>query len=435
MRLFTPRRLTGELRPHDRRKRNRCIPTVVTLEERSLLSLTIRIDYSQDNTHFFNTPLKKQIMQLAADSIAADITANLAAIKPGNGNSWITFVDQASLNFHASFTNPTIPANTIVVYALGRALPGTATSGEAGRGITGGFDQASGSPAWINLVQTRGLPNATGPSPHSFGTWGGAVIFDTNHTKWFFGQTMAGLKSDQTDFLSIAEHELGHVLGLGTADAWFSDVSAGQFIGATVKAKNGGKPAALDPNTGFQHWHSGTKSGGLPATMDPSLMAGTRAIFTSLDYAALNDIGWQVRSPVLQYASTQSASVHEGATSVTLNVARTGPLGPAAVQFSTVAGTAIAGVDFKATTGTLKFALGQTKASFSIPLLANAQLASNESFTVNLSNPNRFAVLGSNKSKTVNILAPTTMASTRSAHAHTRLHAVLHAIQKARARV
>jgi hypothetical protein len=218
---------------------------------------------------------------------------------------------------------------------------------------------------------------------------------------------MAALRSNQADFLSVAEHEIGHVLGIGTSNAWFDDVSStGQFTGATVRAENGGSPVSLDPNSGFAHWRSGTRSGGLPATMDPSLRAGTRALFTTLDYAALNDIGWQVRSPVLQYESTQSANVREGATSaVTLHVKRTGPLGPAVVSYSTVAGSAKPNVDFKPTSGTVKFAVGQTTASFSIPLLRNHRLSSNVSFTVNLANPNRFAVLGTLKSKTVNIEA------------------------------
>ena len=47
-------------------------------------------------------------------------------------------------------------------------------------------------------------------------------------------------------------------------------------------------------------------------------------------------------------------------------------------------------------------------ASFSIPLLRNPNLTTNASFTVNLSNPQRYAVLGSPTSKTVNILAGAT---------------------------
>ena len=56
------------------------------------------------------------------------------------------------------------------------------------------------------------------------------------------------------------------------------------------------------------------------------------------------------------------------------------------VVYGTVNGTALAGVDYKATTGTVTFAAGQTTAKISIPIL-NRALASKRSFSLRLTTP------------------------------------------------
>src|SRR5205085_1415728 len=57
------------------------------------------------------------------------------------------------------------------------------------------------------------------------------------------------------------------------------------------------------------------------------------------------------------------------------------------VDFATADGTAHAGTDYQATSGTLLFASGQTTATISVPIIGNTILQSNRTFSVSLSNP------------------------------------------------
>ncbi|ODU00866.1 MAG: hypothetical protein ABS79_02645 [Planctomycetes bacterium SCN 63-9] len=66
---------------------------------------------------------------------------------------------------------------------------------------------------------------------------------------------------------------------------------------------------------------------------------------------------------------------------------------PVTVSYTTVAGTAGAGTDFTAVSGTLTFAPGVTTQTISVPILGDTLVEGNESFTVRLSNPTN-AVLG-----------------------------------------
>ncbi|ARO23016.1 hypothetical protein CO659_21070 [Rhizobium sp. S9] len=97
-------------------------------------------------------------------------------------------------------------------------------------------------------------------------------------------------------------------------------------------------------------------------------------------------------------------TLSEAAAAATITVQRSGNIdATASVAYATSNGSAIAGSDYTATTGVLTFAAGQAIQTISIPLLNNTTAESNESFTVNLSNPTG-AVLGSQATATVNIL-------------------------------
>ena len=77
-----------------------------------------------------------------------------------------------------------------------------------------------------------------------------------------------------------------------------------------------------------------------------------------------------------------------GTTNMLFVVTRSGDLPPAVqVNYTTVNGTAIAGTDYVATSGTLSFAANQTTATIAVPIIGNTLLQSNRTFTVSLSNP------------------------------------------------
>jgi hypothetical protein len=86
--------------------------------------------------------------------------------------------------------------------------------------------------------------------------------------------------------------------------------------------------------------------------------------------------------------SSNAYTVGEADGTVTINVKRSGGSlgGPVTVDFATSDGSATAGSDYAATSGTLTFGPGQTGKSFSVPVMSDSAHEGNEIFQVTLSN-------------------------------------------------
>ena len=397
-----------------RRPVRRAFPGIRTIleamESRLLPAVSIALDYSFDANGFFSSQARRDMMKLAADTMVASFSDSLAAIapNPGAGNSWTAVFPDPVSGATRSLTNLAVPANTLIIYVGGGALPGLA---EAGEGSTGGFS-GSGNSAWLDTLSARGKAGALATPPTSFGPWGGSIRFDNSGgTNWYFGQRLAGLGPSQTDFLSIAEHEIGHVLGLGTSGSWDARVSGGFFNGPTAVAANGG--LSVPVNATGDHWAQSVHSNGGQALMDPVLTNGTRALVTSLDIAALRDIGWQINQiplPSLQF-SAPGYSVNEAGGSIVVTVTRTGMPSAVNIAYATSNGTARAGVDYQATSGTLSFANGELNKTFSIPILNDHLADGNETVNLTLSSPTQGGVMGSPATATLTIIDAISIAS------------------------
>ena len=256
--------------------------------------ITIQFDYTYDAGFFTSHPEAKATLEAAADSLAV-FADDLAAIVPGGGNWWEAGFYRPDTGALDWLSNPVIPADTLIIYAGGRNLGGSL-------GIAGpGWWSAGDTWPWIYTVKARGETGALDDPATDVGPWGGSVAFTTaSNIDWYFGLDAAGLGAGQYDFLSVATHELAHVLGFGTADSWDTCISGGVFTGPAAVAEYGSN-VPLDGI--LQHWVSGTMSevDGTPqeAAMDPELTQGTRKRFTDLDFAGLVDVGWEV--PVSEY--------------------------------------------------------------------------------------------------------------------------------------
>jgi hypothetical protein len=102
-------------------------------------------------------------------------------------------------------------------------------------------------------------------------------------------------------------------------------------------------------------------------------------------------------------ASTYTVGQATGTVAIVVNRAG-GSNGTASVVYSTTNGTAIAGTDFTATSGTLKWASGDTASkSFTVAISNATPYTGNRSFTVNLSTPSAGATISSPGSATVTI--------------------------------
>lgn len=263
---------------------------VALLAAHSGSAVSIQFDYRYD-TGFFTDPAagaeRRQVMDYAA-SFFGGFTDSLAPIESSGSNTWTMHLNRPDTGLSDSILNEPVAADTVVVFAGGTSLAVDALALAAPGGYT-----PSGSAAFVDTVTTRGQAGVS--TGDDFGPWGGSIAFDVGRS-WYFGLDTTELAaSGQYDFLSVAVHELAHVLGFGTAPSWSSKVANGYFTGANAVTTYGSLvPLAADE----AHWMSGVFSDhlGLPqeAALDPELAPGQRKLLTTLDYAALADVGWEI---------------------------------------------------------------------------------------------------------------------------------------------
>ncbi len=268
-------------------------------------ALTIQIDYTYDTSDFFNTQAKRDAIEAVAKFYGNLIQDNLLRIDAAEypGCSWTAIPRHPATGSTINIPNLVVPANTIIVYVGARDL-GVSTVGVAG---PGGWSGSSANAGWFPLLRGRGSAGAaieTAALRTDFAPWGGSIAFDIDST-WNFSQSQ---NSSGTDFISIALHEMGHVLGIGTSDSWLNKIYSTLFTGGASTRSYGSNP----PLSGTGHFGgAGTTSrsfGSFNVThgttrqvlMLPTLMDDNSnlVVASDLDLAAFVDIGWQI-SPQL----------------------------------------------------------------------------------------------------------------------------------------
>jgi len=97
---------------------------------------------------------------------------------------------------------------------------------------------------------------------------------------------------------------------------------------------------------------------------------------------------------VVSTLSINDVTVSEDSGDAVFTVAMSQPaIQPVTVNYATVDGTGVAGVDYIATSGTLTFAPGETTKTVSVPIVEDLVYEGPETFSVNLSNPTNATIL------------------------------------------
>ncbi len=274
-------------------------------------ALNIQFDYTHDTFGFFTAnPTARTVLESAAAVFNSRLDDTLAAITPTGSNRWTARpFSPADPSTRLALADLVVPADTVIVFVGGGSLPGS-TLGLGGQGSYTSTQPSSAGSAWPDLLKSRGEAGALAPGgKHTdFGPWGGTISFNRN-ASWYFDSDPSTVESfgERSDFYTVALHELGHVLGLGTAESWGDLIVNGRFVGAASIASHGG-PVALDRDPG--HWAAGTLSTVVgtstpqEALNDPTITIGTRKFLTNLDLAALTDVGWEIASvQVINFAA------------------------------------------------------------------------------------------------------------------------------------
>lgn len=253
-------------------------------------NIDIVFDYRYDTTGYFSSP-KQSVLNAAANVFESRLTDNLSGFTSSGSDQFTANFFNPSNGLTISKSNFSVDANEIIVFVGAYNLVDM-TLGEGG---PGGYE-VSGSQAFIDNTVSRGQSGALGtPSTQTdFGPWGGSLSFNSTAAFYFDNDTASDETFTGFDFYSIAVHELGHLLGFGTTDSYYNNITNGAFAGTAVTTLTGGnQPVTSDGS----HWIEGLAYGVQETAMSPSIAANTRKRFTELDFAALADTGWEV-SPV-----------------------------------------------------------------------------------------------------------------------------------------
>jgi hypothetical protein len=238
----------------------------------------IQLDYRFDQRGFFADPTRRTTLEGAAHAWGRALSDSFPDVPAG---TYVFILD------------PDDPYGTGTSFTLEYGIDDLVIFvGSAPLG--GGQLALSGPSAGLAGVTDPALQAALDQrySATPFRPWTGWMSFDTESSFYFdpTPDTPHAPAADKVDFYSVALHEIGHVLGFGTAAAFKALAATGSFTGANARASHGG--AAVPLASDRHHVPDTLLSGGHRLLMNVSFPVGDRYAVTPLDQAFFEDLGY-----------------------------------------------------------------------------------------------------------------------------------------------
>ncbi len=249
------------------------------------MAFNIEFDYRFDTNGFFTDPARRAALEAAADTWEVLIKDEFADIPAGH-----VFTVRNPQSF-SSFEKIVLtkPIDDLLVFvgatsSLPPIAPGIEAAARAGPSFAANGD----------IFQSRVATDFRGTGPVTdFEPWTGLISFNAN-----YGWTNA----DEIRYTAI--HELGHVLGIGTAPAFDALTVGATFAGVNTQAVNGGNSVPLSSD--LSHVEEGFADD--TVALDPSFSFAKGVSISAIDRALLADIGYDIDGFARQGTQTPIAS-------------------------------------------------------------------------------------------------------------------------------
>lgn len=246
--------------------------------------LDIRVDYRFDTLGFFDAPSRRRVVEEAAAAWGRRLRDDFEAIPAGTPLAVRDPQDPAA---DARTLTLDDDIDDVVVFV------GAAVLDDFGGATARSFPSATLDVGDADLEAAL----TARYDGDDFEPWTGWITFDISE-RWFTDETLESdddIPADRVDLYTNALHELGHILGVGTAPAFRALVEEGAFTGPRASALYGGPvPLAADE----EHFTNDVRFEGERVLMDVSDPLGERFLPTGLDLAALADLGYELEEPL-----------------------------------------------------------------------------------------------------------------------------------------
>jgi len=239
---------------------------------------SIKFDYRFDRAGFFDAPERRAALEAAAAAWSAVLSNDFLRVPAG---TQLTLTDPEDRDQEVDVESLAEDIDDLLVFVgTSEAIPGYGRGGPAGSAHS---SDATLQKSFVNRQAGK-----------RFQPWAGSISFKGS-ADYFFDptpETNDDIPKEKYDFISLATHELGHVLGFAASPAFIALEDGATFTGKAAVAAYG-DPVPLEADLG--HLADGTESDGVEALMTPKLRNGIRQQPTALDIAVLLDLGYTSR--------------------------------------------------------------------------------------------------------------------------------------------